>query len=34
MWNDVKYAPGSLKVVAYDAQGKTIGTEEVTRVRA
>lgn len=22
MWNDVKYAPGELRVVAYDAQGK------------
>ena len=29
MWNDVKYAPGTLKVVAYDAQGKEVATEEV-----
>ncbi|WP_210516538.1 beta-galactosidase GalB [Hymenobacter terricola] len=29
MWNDVKYAPGSIKVVAYDAQGKEVATEEV-----
>ena len=29
MWNDVKYAPGSLKVVAYDALGKPVGEEEV-----
>ncbi len=29
MWNDVKYAPGALKVVAYDAQGKAVATEEV-----
>jgi beta-galactosidase len=29
MWNDVKYAPGSIKVVAYDAQGKAVATEEV-----
>jgi beta-galactosidase len=29
MWNDVKYAPGSLKVVAYDAQGKVVGEETV-----
>nr|GFD60928.1 hypothetical protein [Tanacetum cinerariifolium] len=28
-WKDVVYQPGSIKVVAYDAQGKTIGTEEV-----
>lgn len=28
-WKDVAYQPGSIKVVAYDAQGKTIGTEEV-----
>ncbi|MDO7848416.1 beta-galactosidase GalB [Hymenobacter sp. M29] len=27
MWNDVKYAPGSIKVVAYDAQGKAVGEE-------
>jgi len=29
MWNNVKYAPGSLKVVAYDAQGKVVGEETV-----
>ncbi|UOQ53961.1 beta-galactosidase GalB [Hymenobacter cellulosivorans] len=29
MWNDVKYAPGSIKVVAYDAQGKVVAEEEV-----
>jgi beta-galactosidase len=29
MWNDVKYAPGTLKVVAYDAQGKAVDTEQV-----
>ncbi|PJJ52931.1 beta-galactosidase GalB [Hymenobacter chitinivorans] len=29
MWNEVKYAPGSLKVVAYDAQGKAVAEEEV-----
>ncbi len=29
MWNEVKYAPGTLKVVAYDAQGKVAATEEV-----
>ena len=29
MWNDVKYAPGSIKIVAYDAQGKAVATEEV-----
>lgn len=29
MWNDVKYAPGSIKVVAYDAQGKVVATEEI-----
>jgi beta-galactosidase len=28
-WKDVVYQPGSIKVVAYDAQGKTIGTEEI-----
>jgi beta-galactosidase len=28
-WKNVVYQPGSIKVVAYDAQGKTIGTEEV-----
>jgi len=29
MWNDVKYAPGSIKVVAYDAAGKAVAEEEV-----
>ena len=29
MWNEVKYAPGTLKVVAYDAQGRPAATEEV-----
>ncbi len=29
MWNDVKYAPGSIKVVAYDAQGQAVGEETV-----
>lgn len=29
LWNDVKYAPGTLKVVAYDAQGKAVATEEM-----
>ncbi len=29
MWNDVKYEPGTIKVVAYDAQGKQAATEEV-----
>ena len=29
MWNDVKYAPGSIKVVSYDAQGKVVGEETV-----
>ncbi|GAB3840078.1 beta-galactosidase GalB [Hymenobacter jeollabukensis] len=29
MWNDVKYQPGSLKVVAYDAAGKAVAEEEV-----
>ncbi|MDB5234153.1 MAG: beta-galactosidase [Hymenobacter sp.] len=29
MWNEVKYAPGTLKVVAYDAQGKAVATEDV-----
>ena len=29
MWNEVKYAPGTLKVVAYDAQGRAVATEEV-----
>ena len=29
MWHVVKYTPGTLKVVAYDAQGKAVATEEV-----
>jgi beta-galactosidase len=29
MWNEVKYEPGTLKVVAYDAQGKAVAEEEV-----
>jgi beta-galactosidase len=29
IWKDVKYTPGSIKVVAYDAQGKAVATEEV-----
>ncbi|QDA60266.1 beta-galactosidase GalB [Hymenobacter jejuensis] len=29
MWNDVKYEPGSIKVVAYDQQGKAVAEEEV-----
>ncbi|OON68570.1 beta-galactosidase GalB [Hymenobacter sp. CRA2] len=29
MWNDVKYQPGALKVVAYDAQGKAVAEQEV-----
>ena len=29
MWSEVKYAPGSLKVVAYDAQGQAVAQEEV-----
>jgi len=29
MWEAVTYAPGSLKVVAYDAQGKAVAEEEV-----
>ncbi|HEX8424811.1 beta-galactosidase GalB [Hymenobacter sp.] len=29
MWNEVKYEPGTIKVVAYDAQGKQAATEEV-----
>ncbi|BAV05194.1 beta-galactosidase [Filimonas lacunae] len=30
MWNDVVYQPGSLRVVAYDANGKAIAEETVT----
>ena len=29
MWNDVKYAPGTIKVVAYDAQGQAVAEETV-----
>jgi Beta-galactosidase/beta-glucuronidase len=29
MWKDVKYEPGTLKVVAYDEAGKAVATEEV-----
>jgi len=29
MWNEVKYEPGTIKVVAYDAQGKAVAEEEV-----
>ncbi|AIZ65458.1 beta-galactosidase (plasmid) [Hymenobacter sp. DG25B] len=29
MWNEVKYQPGKIKVVAYDAQGKPVAEEEV-----
>ena len=29
MWNDVKYEPGTLKVVAYDQDGKAVATKEV-----
>lgn len=29
MWKDVVYQPGSIKVVAYDAQGKAVATEEI-----
>ncbi|MFD2718792.1 beta-galactosidase GalB [Hymenobacter monticola] len=29
MWNDVKYAPGAIKVVAYNAQGKAVAEETV-----
>lgn len=28
-WNDVKYEPGEIKVVVYDANGKEVGTETV-----
>ncbi len=28
-WNDVKYQPGSIKVVVYDEQGKKVGEKEV-----
>ncbi|GGG33676.1 beta-galactosidase GalB [Hymenobacter glacieicola] len=29
MWPEVKYQPGSIKVVAYDAQGKAVAEQEV-----
>jgi beta-galactosidase len=29
MWNEVKYQPGSLKVVAYDASGKAVAEQQV-----
>lgn len=29
MWKDVKYEPGTLKVVAYDESGNAVATEEV-----
>lgn len=29
MWNDVKYEPGTLKVVAFDASGKPVAEEKV-----
>lgn len=29
MWNDVKYTPGTLKVIAYDANGKPVAEEKV-----
>ncbi|MGI4870339.1 MAG: beta-galactosidase GalB [Janthinobacterium lividum] len=29
MWPNVKYAPGTIKVVAYDASGQAVGTEEI-----
>lgn len=29
MWNDVKYAPGTLKVVAFDSEGKPVAEEKV-----
>ncbi len=29
MWNDVKYEPGIIKVIAYDKDGKAAATEEV-----
>ncbi|KAA8477492.1 beta-galactosidase [Arcticibacter tournemirensis] len=29
MWNDVKYEPGVIKVVAYDKDGKAVASEEV-----
>lgn len=29
MWNEVKYAPGTLKVLAYDAAGRVVAEEKV-----
>ena len=29
MWMDVKYEPGTLKVVAFDKNGKPVATEEI-----
>lgn len=29
MWNEVKYAPGTLKVVAYDSTGRAVAEEQV-----
>ena len=29
MWNEVKYEPGEVKVIAYDANGKKVGEEKV-----
>ncbi|MBT9395509.1 DUF4982 domain-containing protein [Hymenobacter sp. NST-14] len=29
LWNEVRYAPGSIKVVAYDAAGRPAATEEI-----
>ena len=30
MWDDVKYEPGELKVIAYDASGKAVATQHIT----
>lgn len=30
MWDDVKYEPGELKVIAYDASGKAVATQQIT----
>lgn len=29
MWKDVKYTPGTIKVVAYDAQGKAVAEQQI-----
>ena len=29
MWNDVKYQPGEIKVVAYDADGKAVAEKSI-----